>query len=144
MELDERVPHTAHIDREWMQRALHNYLENAVKYVPNGRVRFAIFLQGDNLHFEVVDNGPGIPLRAQSRLFDRFYRVPGQTKAGVGLGLSIAREIVVAHGGRVGVRSKLGKGSEFYFVLEAVGEAEGKNGQGGEIRAPDRLHPKQV
>jgi two-component system, NtrC family, sensor histidine kinase KinB len=48
--------------------------------------------------------------------------VPGQTRVGAGLGLSIAREIVVAHGGRIGVRSRPGQGSEFYFVLAGAEE----------------------
>jgi NtrC-family two-component system sensor histidine kinase KinB len=123
MELDERVPHTAHIDREWMQRALHNYLENAVKYVPNGRVRFAIFPQGDNLHFEVVDNGPGIPLRAQSRLFDRFYRVDNRRDVrGSGLGLAIVKSVAEAHQGNVYVRSHEGEGSTFGMLLPLLQE----------------------
>jgi signal transduction histidine kinase len=65
--------------------------------------------------------GAGVP-EYQARIFERFFRVPGQARVGAGLGLSIAREIVVAHGGRIGVRSRPGQGSEFYFVLASAEE----------------------
>jgi NtrC-family two-component system sensor histidine kinase KinB len=68
----------------------------------------------------VTDHGPGIPLQYQPRMFEKFFRVPGTDSRGAGLGLAIAREIVTAHEGRVGVNSQPGKGSEFYFVLPAA------------------------
>jgi NtrC-family two-component system sensor histidine kinase KinB len=61
--------------------------------------------------------GVGIPEQHQARVFDRFFRVPGQDKSGAGLGLPIAREITVAHGGRIGVRSAPGQGSTFFVPL---------------------------
>jgi signal transduction histidine kinase len=66
----------------------------------------------------VRDQGPGIPAESIGRIFDRFYRAPNQDRrSGAGLGLAIAREIVVAHGGSIACTSEEGKGSEFYFVL---------------------------
>ena len=136
------------VDREQIGHVFHNFISNALKHSP-AAASIAIMAVADDdntgVQFAVRDEGSGIPEEFQGRIFDRFYRVPGQTKAGVGLGLSIAREIVVAHGGRVGVRSKPGKGSEFYFVLEAVEDGSAKmNGRGGEIRTPDLLYPKQA
>lgn len=115
----DNVPILAQLDREWVQRALHNYLENAGKYAPHGSVDFSIFVAHDNLHFEVRDSGPGIPIQAQSRLFDRFYRVDSQRKdiTGSGLGLAIVKSVAEAHGGNSYVRSKEGEGSTFGMCI---------------------------
>ena len=110
------------VDRQQIGPVFHNFISNAVKHSPAGAtIVIAASVAPDNgVQFSVRDQGAGIAEEHQGLIFDRFYRVPGQTKRGVGLGLSIAREIVVAHGGRVGVHSEPGKGSEFYFVLDAV------------------------
>ncbi len=124
------------VDRQQIGHVFHNYIANALKHSPSGgTILVATTLLGDrSIQFSVTDEGPGIPAEFQARIFDRFFRVPGQAKSGVGLGLSIAREIVVAHGGRVGVHSVPGKGSEFFFVLESnPAKAEVENGRGGEI-----------
>jgi NtrC-family two-component system sensor histidine kinase KinB len=70
-----------------------------------------------SIRFAVKDNGPGISPEHQEHIFERFYRVPGTNKSGAGLGLSIAREIVVAHHGEIGVICAPGDGCEFFFVL---------------------------
>jgi NtrC-family two-component system sensor histidine kinase KinB len=73
----------------------------------------------------VLDRGPGVPAEYQSRIFERFFRIPGTEEAhGVGLGLAIAKEIVASHGGTIGLHSKPGAGSEFYFDLPAVKTSE--------------------
>ena len=113
------------VDRQQIGYVFHNFISNAMKHSPPGAtIAISAVADDDNtgVQFAVRDEGTGIAEEFQGRIFDRFFRVPGQAKSGVGLGLSIAREIVVAHGGRVGVRSQLSKGSEFYFVLEAVDE----------------------
>ena len=99
-----------------------NLVSNAIKHSPsNGDIllRVAQTPIGD-VQFSVLDQGPGVADEYKSRIFDRFFRVPGQKKTGAGLGLSIAREIVLAHGGRIGVKNRPGQGSEFFFVLKAV------------------------
>ena len=63
------------------------------------------------------DQGPGIPPESLPRVFERFFRVPGQTKQGAGLGLALAREIVVAHGGSIACTGTSGGGSDFHFLL---------------------------
>ncbi len=79
-----------------------------------------------SVRFSVRDQGPGILPEHQEHIFERFYRVPGTNKTGAGLGLSIAREVVVAHGGEIGVISRPGEGSEFFFVLP-VAKPEGSS-----------------
>ncbi len=110
------------VDRQRISHVFTNLITNAIKHSPLGG---EIFLRaapaGDNcVSFSVSDQGPGVPEEYQTRIFDRFFRVPGQTRTGAGLGLSIAREITVAHGGRIGLKSAAGKGSTFYVVLTAA------------------------
>jgi two-component system, NtrC family, sensor histidine kinase KinB len=71
------------------------------------------------VRFSVRDQGAGIPAEALPACFDRFYRVPGQSKPGAGIGLAIAREIVVAHGGSISCASSAGEGTEFHFLIPA-------------------------
>jgi signal transduction histidine kinase len=69
------------------------------------------------VRFSVRDEGKGIPKEFYRKIFDKFFRVSEIGGEGVGLGLSIAREVVLAHGGDIGVKGNNGKGSEFYFTL---------------------------
>ncbi|RMG89936.1 MAG: PAS domain S-box protein [Chloroflexi bacterium] len=112
--IDDNVPQFIVLDRRWISRAIHNYLENAVKYSPeNSEVQLIFYTQGTMLHIEVTDNGPGIPPDAQPRVFDRFYRVNQEDKKGTGLGLAIVKSVAEAHDGSVYVRSKPKQGSTF-------------------------------
>ena len=65
----------------------------------------------------VKDEGAGIASENIGKIFEKFYRLPGQTGEGVGLGLAIAREIVIEHGGTINCTSVLGEGSDFYVLL---------------------------
>jgi NtrC-family two-component system sensor histidine kinase KinB len=77
---------------------------------------------GDVVQLAVADNGVGVPLEHQGRIFERFVQVPGRDAAGgAGLGLAIARETVRAHGGTIWVDSGPGPGSVFSFTLPVVG-----------------------
>jgi len=71
------------------------------------------------VRFSVCDQGEGIPPAAIPRIFDRFYRVPGQSKPGAGIGLAIAREIVVAHGGTIACSRIPAGGTDFHFLVPA-------------------------
>ena len=110
------------VDRQKIGHVFHNFISNAIKYSPRGgQIHVTATATADHsVQFNVRDQGPGIAPEFQVRIFDRFFRVPGQAKRGAGLGLTIAREVVVAHGGRVGVRSQPGQGSEFYFILDGA------------------------
>ncbi len=113
------VPSEVALDRAWISRAIHNYLENAVKYSPAGSdVQLHVYVQSPMLHIEVVDNGPGIALAAQSHVFDRFYRLDNDSAVkGTGLGLAIVKSIADLHGGSVYVQSKPGSGATFGIRL---------------------------
>ena len=115
------------VDRQRIRHVFSNLVTNAIKHSPAGGqiVLRAVALNGNGIQFSVSDQGPGVPEEYQTRIFDRFFRIPGQIKTGAGLGLSIAREITVAHGGRIGVNSSPGTGSTFFVVLKtASDEAE--------------------
>ena len=82
--------------------------------------------------FAVRDNGPGIPEEESTRIFEKFYQVRDDQRAGgSGLGLAIVKEIVEAHGGRVWVKSAVGQGSTFYFTLPVVHNTVSSAGSAG-------------
>ena len=112
------------MDRQRIGHVFQNLISNAIKHSPRGgeialRVKKT---ENGGIQFSVKDHGPGIPEEHQGRIFERFFRVPGQSKTGAGLGLSIAREIAVAHGGRIGMHSQPGDGSEFFVILPVADE----------------------
>ena len=110
------------VDKQRIGHVFANLITNAVTHSPpGGRILLrAARAEEGWVQFSVSDEGPGIPAEYQSRIFDRFFRVPGQSKTGAGLGLSIAREITLAHGGRISVDSSPGQGATFYIVLRAA------------------------
>ncbi|MBI3782039.1 MAG: HAMP domain-containing protein [Deltaproteobacteria bacterium] len=106
-------------DRERIALVLGNLVSNALRHTPvHKSVQVRASSEGDTILFEVADSGPGIPPEYQRRIFDKFFRVPGGSSAGAGLGLSIAKDIVEAHGGTIGVKSAPDQGSTFWFTLK--------------------------
>ncbi|HEX8909203.1 MAG TPA: ATP-binding protein [Anaeromyxobacteraceae bacterium] len=106
------------IDRERVELVLSNLVGNALKYTPRGgRVEITAVEGEGSVRFEVKDSGPGIAPEYHERIFEKFFRVPGAPSGGVGLGLYLAREIVEAHGGRIGVESAPELGSRFWFTV---------------------------
>jgi two-component system, NtrC family, sensor histidine kinase KinB len=99
-----------------------NLLSNALRYTPpGGKITFAAQVEEKEVRFSVTDTGKGIPDQFLPRIFEQFFRVPGQEKeSGAGLGLAIVKEIIEAHGGAVGVESQEGSGSTFIFTLKTV------------------------
>jgi len=116
-EAAEDLPAVAGEERQ-IAHVFSNFITNAAKHSPRGEtVRVQADKHEGGVRFSVIDRGPGIPPQYQPRVFDKFFRVPGTQRDGAGLGLSIAREIVHAHHGSVGVKSNPGEGSEFFFIL---------------------------
>ncbi len=100
-----------------LDEVMNNLLANAIKHSPPGGK--VIVRQSrpdaDHLRVSVIDEGPGVPETSQSRIFERFYRAPGQKSDGVGLGLFISREIIRAHEGRIGLCERTEELTEFYI-----------------------------
>jgi NtrC-family two-component system sensor histidine kinase KinB len=105
---------TVTVDRDRLRHVFTNLLTNASKYSPEGSeiTLYAELVPDGFLRFGVRDQGPGIPAASLPYVFEKFYRVPGETKKGAGLGLAIAREIVVAHGGSITCTSAQGAGRD--------------------------------
>jgi signal transduction histidine kinase len=111
------------VDPRQIAHVFSNFVSNAVKHTkPGEEIVLRARRQDGQVRFSVIDQGPGIPAQFQSKIFDRFFRVPGSENTGAGLGLAIAKEIVFAQGGTIGVESTPGQGSEFYFDLPAIPE----------------------
>ena len=107
------------VDSRQIGHVFSNFVSNAARFSKAGEeIVLSVKPVGKAVRFSVLDHGPGIAKEFQSRVFERFFRIPGTEESnGVGLGLAIAKEIVVSHGGSIGLRSTVGEGSEFYFDL---------------------------
>jgi signal transduction histidine kinase len=118
------------VDREAMSRSLLNLVNNALKYSQDRKyIGVNLYRQNGEVKLEVVDHGIGIPDQEQHKIFEKFYRVGDplvHNTKGSGLGLSLVRHIVQAHGGQVYVDSTPGRGSKFTITLPLNGAAAGR------------------
>jgi signal transduction histidine kinase len=115
-----------HADADRLGQVIANYLTNALKYSPPARpVAVRVQLEGAVVRVQVRDQGPGLTHEQQRDIWERYRRVPGvavqdaphPAGGGLGLGLYISRAIIAEHGGAVGVGSRPGEGSTFWFAL---------------------------
>lgn len=105
-------------DEEKTAWVLTNFLTNAIRYSPEkSQITIEVNPDGQQVVFSVKDQGKGIDARYKDRIFDRYFQVPGSSRAGTGLGLAICKEFIEAQGGSIGVDSEIGSGSNFYFLL---------------------------
>jgi signal transduction histidine kinase len=108
-------------DRQRVSQVLVNLVGNAIKFTgPGGRITTAARVDGEAIRVEVRDTGPGIAAKDLDKLFKKFSQVDAsstRSAGGSGLGLSISKALVEAHGGTIGVESRLGEGSTFWFTL---------------------------
>ena len=143
------------IDAEHIKRVIINIIGNSVKYMDKtpGRIELSATEDADRVWISVKDNGCGIPEEDIPHVFDRFYRGDssrGTKKGGSGLGLSIVKSIVEAHGGRVEAESKVGEGTTILFFLpkyvaaEAGAEAAGESAIAGKGSKRRRRRNRRV
>ncbi|KAB2855016.1 MAG: two-component system sensor histidine kinase KdbD, partial [Anaerolineae bacterium] len=106
-----------------IEQVLVNLLENAIKYTPtDSPIDLSAWVEGQKVVVEVADRGPGLPVGDEKRIFDKFYRIRPTTTSGVGLGLTICRAIIEAHGGKIWAENRSGGGAVFRFTLPLDGE----------------------
>jgi NtrC-family two-component system sensor histidine kinase KinB len=104
-------------DQAQLDRVLDNLIDNALRHTSHhGQIRLQARRHGERLIVSVEDNGEGIAYGQQGRIFEPFVQV-GRKKGGAGLGLALCKEIVQLHGGRMGVYSRPGQGTQFYMAL---------------------------
>ncbi|MGC3996988.1 MAG: HAMP domain-containing sensor histidine kinase [Anaeromyxobacter sp.] len=120
VELAEPLP-ALDCDPDRVAQVLANLVGNAIKFTPEGGgVRVRAARAPDGLVVSVEDDGPGVPAEWCPHLFDRHWQPPGGRRRGHGIGLSIVKGIVEAHGGRAWVESEAGRGATFRFTLPAA------------------------
>lgn len=107
-------------DPRRLRQVFSNLLGNALKFTPaGGSIRVLAKGERDHVRFSVADTGPGIPREHQAHIFARYWQAPDTARMGAGLGLFIAKGIVDAHGGTIGLESEPGAGSTFSFTIPA-------------------------
>ncbi|MFH1169180.1 MAG: ATP-binding protein [Chloroflexota bacterium] len=123
VELPDSLP-SVNIDAHRISQVLRNLMENAVTHTPGGgAVTVTASQRGNLVEVSVTDNGEGIPAEHLPNIFERFYRVDksrARATGGSGLGLTIARRLVEAHGGEIKAHSELGRGSRFSFTIPVM------------------------
>ena len=111
----------AYCDVPRVSQILGNLIGNAIKFTPSGgNIRVEAEAIGAEVRFSISDTGPGIPDEHVKHVFDRYWRARKERRTGVGLGLSIAKGLAEAHGGRIWVESRVGKGTTFFFTLRST------------------------
>jgi PAS domain S-box-containing protein len=109
----------------WLEQILENLLSNAAKYAPDGEIEVEASLDEGRVRVEVLDRGPGIDPQEAERIFEPFFRSPGNsaTTHGAGLGLAVCKRLVELHGGNISARRRDGGGAVFAFTLPLAAES---------------------
>jgi PAS domain S-box-containing protein len=114
------------VDRLQIERVINNLVINALRHTKNGEVTISAEQRDNHVAISVADTGSGIPTEYLPHVFDKFVQVPDAPTGGAGLGLTLSKSIVEAHGGQISVQSQVGRGSTFTFTLPLAAESENK------------------
>jgi len=123
LEVMNELPERVYLDEDRIVQVLNNLVGNAVKYSPNGgQIHLVASAKHNMLQFSITDHGVGMSEQQLERVFDKFYRANDSVPSakGLGLGMSIAREIVEAHGGEIKIRSTKGSGTRVHFTVPTL------------------------
>jgi two-component system sensor histidine kinase KdpD len=134
------------LDAVLIEQVFVNLLENAARYTPPGTpIDISATAQAGAVRIDVADRGPGLPPGEELRIFEKFYRAPQTTpQAGIGLGLTICRGIVMAHGGRIWAEHRPGGGAVFRFTLPDTGTPPLPVGAQRESSRDDSAHGRPL
>ena len=120
VKIDETIP-LINLDQTKISQVLNNFIDNALKFsILNSTVTIEVSKEEDSILTKIIDKGPGIPEEEQHKLFTEFHKTSVKPTGGeksTGLGLAISKKIIETHGGKIGVESKVGEGSTFYFTI---------------------------
>src|SRR3984893_9983216 len=109
------------VDRVQIERVISNLVINALRYTKQGEIKISAERRDGHVAVSICDTGSGIPTEYLPHIFDKFVQVPDAPTGGAGLGLTISKSIVEAHGGQISVQSQVGRGTTFTFTLPLAG-----------------------
>jgi len=116
------------VDRLQIERVISNLVINALRHTKNGEIKISAEQRDNHVAISVNDTGSGIPTEYLPHIFDKFVQVPDAPTGGAGLGLTISKSIVEAHGGKISVQSQIGRGTTFTFTLPLAAGSESRQG----------------
>lgn len=108
------------VDRTQIERVITNFVSNALRHTKHGQIKISAEQRDSHIAVSVCDTGSGIPTAYLPHIFDKFVQVPDAPTGAAGLGLTISKSIVEAHGGQISVQSQSGRGTTFTFTLPAI------------------------
>jgi len=118
------------VDRLQVERVISNLIINALRHTKQGEIKISAEQRDSHIAISVCDTGSGIPTEYLPHIFDKFVQVPDAPTGGAGLGLTISKSIVEAHGGQISVQSQVGRGTTFTFTLPLAFVSDSEAGKG--------------
>lgn len=112
------------VDRLQIERVISNLVTNALRHTRQGEIKISAEQRNSQVAISVCDTGSGIPIEYLPHIFDKFVQVPDAPTGGAGLGLTLSKSIVEAHGGQISVQSQVGRGTTFTFTLPLAGGSD--------------------